>query len=481
MAGVGIKLNRIFNKRSLASSLYGIACSISYTIAPMLVVIGCLLLMFEVLGFDSVGMLERELFSCTILYIFIFSLLTSSPFNSVLSKYMADKIYTEDYDDVRPCMYFGLGCCLLTAAVLGIPFYLYEYFVGGVPAYYVFTSFMCFIALALVFCSMIFNSILKAYKYISTYFILGMLATFLLSLLFCFVLGMSITYSMLLALTIGFVLIAVLQMSHALKYFKNTSYSYRPVAKYFRRYWKLAVANLCYTLGLFAHNFVFWTHPWRLIVVNTYVCNQPYDMATCIAMFTNISASTFFISRVEMHFHERYSDYMNAVIGGKLDTIEKAKQRMFRTLATQVLSLVRLQFCVTIVIFLIANIILPVMGCSGVTMQIYPLMAVGYFMSFLYYSLMLYLYYFNDLTGAAVSSVIFALATIVGSIIAMHLPMTWYGLGFTLASLAAFTYSYFRLRWIEKHLDWFIFCRGSIIDKGVGEKPPSLVYSRSTV
>ncbi|MBR2055103.1 MAG: exopolysaccharide Pel transporter PelG [Clostridia bacterium] len=478
MAGVGIKLNRIFNKRSLMSSLYGVACSISYTIAPMLVVIGCLLLMFTVLGFDSVGMLERELFSCTILYIFIFALLSSSPFNSVLSKYMADHIYTEDYDDIRPCIFFGLGCCMVLAALLGIPFYLHVYFKGGVPAYYVFTSFMCFLALALVFCSMIFNSILKAYKFISIYFVLGMLVTFLLSLLFHFVLRMSITYSMLLALTIGFLLIAILQMSHALKYFKNSSHRFRPVARTFKRYWKLVAANFLYTFGLFAHNFVFWTHPWRMIIVNSYVCNQPYDMATCIAMFTNISATTFFISKVEMHFHEHYADYMNAVIGGKLDTIEKAKNRMFRTLSNQLLTLVRLQFCVSIVIFLLANIFLPILGCSGITMQIYSLMAVGYFMSFLYYSLMLYLYYFNDLSGAAISALIFAGVTVIGSFISMHLPVIWYGLGFTLASLAAFSYSYFRLRWIEKRLDHFIFCRGSIMEKGAGKKPSSLVFSR---
>lgn len=478
MAGVGIKLNRIFNKRTLTASLYGIACSIGYTIAPMLVVIGCLLLMYEVLGFDAVPMLERELFSCTVLYVFIFSLMTSSPFNSVLSKYMADHIYTEDYDDIRPCIFFGLACCMLTAAVIAIPFYLHEFFVGDVPAYYVFTSFMCYLSLALVFCSMIFNSILKAYKQISMFFIGGMLITFVLSVVFRYLLHFSITYSMLLSLAIGFMVIAVLQMSNALKYFKNSSYRYRPVAKTFRRYWKLVAANFLYTFGLFAHNFVFWTHPWRMVIVDSYICNQPYDMATCIAMFTNISASTFFISRVEMHFHERYADYMNAVIGGKLDTIDKAKNRMFRTLSNQLLSLVRLQFCVSIVIFLLANIFLPVMGCSGLTMQIYPLMAVGYFMSFLYYSLMLYLYYFNDLTGAAMSALIFAAVSFFGSIIAMKLPVLWYGSGFTLASLAAFTYAYFRLRWIEKHLDNFIFCRGAILDKGEGPKPSALVFSR---
>lgn len=34
-------------------------------------------------------------------------------------------------------------------------------------------------------------------------------------------------------------------------------------------------------------------------LVKTFVCNQPYDMATCLAMFTNLSASVIFISRVE--------------------------------------------------------------------------------------------------------------------------------------------------------------------------------------
>ena len=54
------------------------------TIAPMLTVIGALCIMEHFLGFDSVGYATRELFSCTVLYIFIFSLLTASPFNSVL-------------------------------------------------------------------------------------------------------------------------------------------------------------------------------------------------------------------------------------------------------------------------------------------------------------------------------------------------------------------------------------------------------------
>lgn len=76
MAGVGVKLNRIFEKRSIAADLIGFTYSIIITIAPVLLVIGTILLMGVVLGFNEVDYLTRELFSCTILYTFVFGLLT---------------------------------------------------------------------------------------------------------------------------------------------------------------------------------------------------------------------------------------------------------------------------------------------------------------------------------------------------------------------------------------------------------------------
>ena len=39
MAGIGVKLNRIYRKRSLTARLYGFAYSTVITIAPMFVVI----------------------------------------------------------------------------------------------------------------------------------------------------------------------------------------------------------------------------------------------------------------------------------------------------------------------------------------------------------------------------------------------------------------------------------------------------------
>ncbi|NLK74692.1 MAG: exopolysaccharide Pel transporter PelG [Clostridiales bacterium] len=477
MAGIGIQLNRIFNKHTLISSLYGIGFSFVFTIAPMLIVILCIMAMFVVLGFNEVGYLEREVFSSSILYIFIFSFLITSPFNTVLSKYQTDRIYEKRYEDIRPCIYVGTITILTLASFVAIPFYIYAIVVGRMAVYYVFTSYMCFLGLTLTFSTMIYNSILKQYKKLTLYFIYGMLVTFILSLIFRFVFNLSISYSMLLALTIGFIVIAVLELANVLSYFSNNSRRYREVLHYYRLYWKLIAANFLYTLGLFIHNFVYWAQPWHLLVHDTYISNQAYDMASFLAMITNISASILFITKVEMHFHDRYKDYTEAVIGGKLDSIEKAKNRMFRGLSSQIMSLAHVQFIISVIIFLLAIIILPIIGFSGLIMEIYPQLAVGYFISFLMYSELLFLYYFDDLNGAFINGLIYTGVSLIGSIIASKLPAIWYGAGFTVASFLAFTCSYFRLRWIERNLDKHVFCRGRVLKEIRDNMPEADVYN----
>ena len=330
MAGIGVRLNRIFSKNTIATDLVGFGYSTVVTIAPMLLVIAALVVEELTLGFSGVGFYRRELFSCTVLYIFIFGLLTASPFNPVLSKYMSDVIYNETYEDILPCYYVGLLMNLSFSLLLGIPFCLWEFFVGKVPMYYVFTGFCGYICLVLVFYSMLYLSICKDYKKISLYFTLGMVLAVLLSYVFVYLFRMEVTYSMLLSLVIGFFLIACLELALVTSYFRKNSGKYREVLHYFKKYWKLVGTNFLYILGLYIHNFVFWTTDGRMIVAKSFVCMQPYDMATCLAMFTNISASVIFITRVEMYFHDRYKAYSEAVIGGRGMDIDNAKSRMFR-------------------------------------------------------------------------------------------------------------------------------------------------------
>ncbi|MCI9598096.1 MAG: exopolysaccharide Pel transporter PelG [Firmicutes bacterium] len=478
MAGIGVKLNSIFEKQSIAADLVGFAYSTAVTVAPMFVVILDILLMGYVLGFDEVGYMEREMFSCTILYTFIFSLLTTSPFNAVLSKYMQDVIYEERYQDILPCFYLGLVMNLGLSCLVGAPFCLWEHFVGGVEVHYVFTGFCAFISLVMVFYSMIYLSICKDYQRISIYFLLGMIEAFLLSLVLRFLCHWSIGFSMLFALMTGFFLTAILEFATIKRYFRQNSNRYKPVLRYFTRWWQLIVTNFFYILGLYIHNFVFWTSDMRMVLVKSFVCNQPYDMATCLAMFTNISATILFIARVEMHFHEKYKAYSEAVIGGKGVDIENAKRRMFRQLVSELMTLVRIQFIISVVVYLVCTVMLPQLGFAGLIMRIYPSLAVGYFILFLMYAAILFLYYFNDMAGSVMTTCAFCAVTLVGSMIATRLPDIWYGVGLIAGTFTGWTVAYLRIRWVEKHLASHIFCRGILLKQENVPAPSSKVYDK---
>lgn len=478
MAGIGVKLNQIYGRNTLTTNIIGMGYSTALTIAPMLIVIAALYFMQYFLDFASVDYTTRELFSCTVLYIFIFSLLTASPFNSVLSRYMSDVIYAETYEDILPCYYVGMALNIGFSALVGIPFCVHEYLVGKVDILYVFTGYCGFVALVLVFYSMLYLSICKDYKKISLFFVIGMVCTVLLSLLFVKIWGWGITYGMLLGLVIGFWLIACLEFAVVRSYFRENSGKYREVLGYFKEFWPLAVTNFLYTLGMYVHNFVFWTTDLRMVVVKSFVCVTTYDMATCLAMFTNVSASVIFISRVEMNFHERYKAYSEAVIGGRGADIEISKKRMFRLLSEELMSLTRIQFIITLVVFLLCMIFLPQFGFGGMTIRIYPCLASGYFILFLMYAEIIFLYYFNDLKGSVITGLSFCLGTLVGSIVATHLPEIWYGMGLVIGSFIGWTVAYRRLQWMEKNLDVHIFCGGHLLTRSKGSCPSSKVYDR---
>lgn len=476
MAGIGVTLNKIFEKNTIFTSLVGFFYSAAITAAPMFLVIGNILLMGQMLGFSKAGYTDRELFSCTVLYIFIFALLSASPFNTVLSRYMSDVIYEEHYDDILPCFYVGLVLTLSLGCALAVPFCLHEYFVGGVALLYVFVGYCGFISLLLVFYAMLYLSICKDYGKISLFFLTGMAASFVLAWILVKQRSWEVTWAMLVSLTAGFFLTACLELGAVRQYFKTNSRRYRRVLGYFRTYWKLLMTNFLYTLGLYIHNFVFWSTDLRITVADSFICAEPYDMASCLAMFTNLSATVIFIARVEMHFHERYRAYSEAVIGGRGIDIENAKRRMFRQISTELMNLVRIQFIISVAIFLVCMIFLPQLGFSGMVLRIYPCLAAGYFILFIMYSAIIFLYYFNDMTGALLTAAGFCLTTFAGSLAATHLAEVWYGVGVIAGSFTGWTIAYGRLRWVEHHLDAHVFCRGSILKKGKGKRPSGKVY-----
>ena len=94
------------------------------------------------------------------------------------------------------------------------------------------------------------------------------------------------------------------------------------------------------------------------------------------------------------------------------------------------------------------------------------------------YSEMLLLYYFEDLTGAMMTSASFCFGTFAGSIWSSGLPDIWAGMGLVIGALIAFTVAFFRLHWLENHIAEHTFCKGTIIERVGKEKPTGKVFQK---
>ena len=478
MAGIGVKLNRIYSKKTMLTSLVGVGYSAVITVVPMLLVIAAVMLMEPLLGVSKLNYATRELYSCTILYIFIFGLLTTAPFSAVLSKYLSDVIYEETYQDILPCYYVGLVVNVVFSCMFGIPFAIWQYLSGNIGLEFICAGYCGYVIMVIVFYSMLFLSICKSFGKITWFFLVGMVTALLCAVIFVYGLRMETTLSMLIALDIGFLMIASLELAQVKSYFRDNSKRYKAVFQYLSKFRKLIMTNFFYMLGIYLHNFVFWTTDLQMVVADCFYSAPDYDMASCLGMLTSASATVIFISRVEMKFNGTYKGYSEAVIGGRGMDIESAKRRMFRQMSAELSHLVQVQFVISVLIFFLFIIFLPRLGFSGLVMEIYPALAVGYFIWFIMNAALIFQYYFNDLNGSLLSSFCFCAATLAGSMLSSKLPPMWYGTGLIFGAFVGWTVAYYRLRRIEKTLDVHIFCNGSIMKKGQGTCPSNKVFDR---
>ncbi len=477
MAGIGYELKKIFKEGSITRLASGIAYSTIVTVGPTVLVISTILSLYILLGMLSVPYYDRELLSSTVLYAFIFSLLLTSPFSGVMSRYIADKIYEEKYEDILPSFYMGIFLNILIGSILAIPFILRLIFVGGVDPMFAFVSYSFFMTLIISFYSMIYLSATKDYKMIALFYLIGMGSTFILALLFNYF-DFSVIKSILYAITIGFAIISILEFSYMKKYFIVNSGKYGDSLSYFVKHKDIWISNLFYILGLYIHNFVFWTHPSHTVIAKSYVTMQNYEMASTLAMFTNMSVIIIFTVMAETKFHTKYQQYNESVIGKTWQDINIAKNAMFKLLIQQLKYILSIQFIITASLFLMGMLVFPRIGFGGSILIMYPILVAGFLTIFLMYCNIVFMFYFNDNKSAKYTSLIFCASVFIGSLISLRFSEEFYGLGVFVGGFIGFTFSYFRLKYIEKNFDEHIFCDIEVVETIKGEIPSNIVYRR---
>lgn len=239
MAGIGFELKRIYKKRNMKNLLQGIGYSTVVTVGPTVMTILAVILSYRLLGISRESYADRELLSSMILYAFIFPFMITTPVNTVWSRYIADKIFTEQFDDILSSYYVGLVCVAVLGALLGVPFLVRSYFVSDISVRFLFTGYCLYMSLIIVFFTMTYLSATKDYKIITLYFFIGLAVGVLISMLLVLKLKDNLIDGILTGLAAGFFLIAVLQFTYVRRYFRVYSQNYKECIQYVLQYKRL--------------------------------------------------------------------------------------------------------------------------------------------------------------------------------------------------------------------------------------------------
>lgn len=466
MAGIGFELKKIFKERSILSLFKGVAYSAFTVIGPMLIIMLCLMVLNIVMETQSVDYSQKDLLTSLTLYIFIFSLILTSPLSAIISRFIADKIFEEKIDDILAGYYIGLLINTAIGVVFAAWFILLTIDKGDIEPLIMLIAGCLFISLLFVFYNMTFISALKKYKSIAFSFIAGMIITFVLALLLYKIFFWSFLLSVLIGMSTGFMFIAFILFALIKNYYKTNSNNYKEFLSYLWRYKLLFLTNLFYVLGLYIHNFVYWRFPPLAIIVASTLYSAPaYDTASFLAMMTNISTTVIFTVRVEINFHERYQAYCQQVLGGTGKDIIMAKDKMFKTLVREIFYIVQIQTIISIAVFLLLMIFASFLGFGGIIMSIYPALAAGYFLIFIMYCMIVFLYYFDDGIGAFISTLFFFIVTFVAAIISTNLKPNLYGISPFIGAFVGWTIAFYRLKYVEHNINRVVFSKGLIVKK----------------
>jgi uncharacterized membrane protein len=445
MAGIGFELRKILAKPGYLNTLraYGYAALISS--GPWVLSIVSL----AFLGIVCRGMAsdqQMELVFSSVTYVYALSLILTGPVQMVLTRYAADQMFGHKTNRIFPAIITTLACTSALSAIIGLVL-----FVGFVPAPLLFQlSAAClFVLVTSIWVMTVALTASKNYHGVLISFMSGYAISFLASWAFTRWLGPSAT---MLGMVTGHFVLLLLLLRITFKEIGEMEVKNLEIFGYFRKYSHLAFCGLFYNLGIWIDKILFWfISPDRKQVAGILYSSPDYDQVVYLSFLTIVPGMAVFLLTLETGFATHYEQFVQRVLGkGTFDQITEAKEGMVTALRTGFAQLIKIQGCVTLLLIIFADRILPAVGLGAVQGGSFQITTLGVFLLVLFLSQMTILFYLGKLRNAMICCLVFALVN--GTVTAWSIfsGEQWYGMGFLVASAAAATIAAIK---VNRHLE----------------------------
>ncbi len=454
MAGIGFELKKLFRSTGVFAILKAYGYTGMVTAGPMLLGVVFLLSISYLGEFFGLSKDNRDLLVCMITYALLASLLITSIFSMVTTRYVADMLYQDKEENVLPSLE-GALCLILPLG--GLVFGVFLWFSGLTFGLGV-LNFLFFMELLVVWMQMNYLTAIKDYKGIMIGYLIAIVVA-VCTILICHVLVGTSLGVLMWAVTCGYGVMMTFHFYLLYRYFKNTGkYSFE-FLRWFDEYGALAIIGFCMNIGLFSHLVLCWFSVIGEQILGLYYGAPQYDVSALFAFMTILITTINFVASVEVNFYPKYRRYYDLFNGtGSITEIQNAEEDMLTVLDYEITYTARRQFYGTALMLSLGLLILNwlPLGFDALMEGYFRILCVGYGVYAVGNVMMLILLYFTDYEGARNAAIIFAVSTTLGSVISYLVDPKYYGFSFCIGSMIYFLVCHYRLRTYTKELPYHI-------------------------
>ena len=456
MAGIGFELKRLFGVKGAIATVRAYSYAAVTCAGPM--ILGYALLLACSVIVDCAGALrqDRELMVSMITHSLLASLIVTSLFTMITTRYCADMIYEKRYEKILPSFFGSVSVMLVLGGVLYGLFLKFS----GLDAVYRTLSWVLFMILIVVWTQMNYLTILKDFRSIVLCFCVAVALAIGLGWTLCFRIHMEPVLAILIAVCAGYGIMMIWFFALLYQYLPAGSGSAIRFLEWYDKTPELGFIGFFNTIGMFGHLLIsWWCSPLRVQVRGLLYSTPTYDVPAIIAFFSIIITTINFTVFVETRFYPRYREYFSLFNdGGSIENIREAEKAMIHVLGDEMGYLALKQIFSTLLFIILGTIVIPQLplGFDSGMLQTFRCLCVGYAFYAVGNSLMLISQYFTDLKGAFYSTMIFAVLTNGLTLLFTYTMKSMHGLGFILGSAAFAVFALVRLCWFLRKLKFHV-------------------------
>lgn len=469
MAGIGFELKKLFSRKGLVATVRAYSYAAVVCAGPMLLGFLLLLLCMLMADFSGASRHSRELLVTMLTHALLGSLIVTSLFSMLTTRFCADMLYEKKYNAIISSFYGSLGIMLVTGGLL---YGVFLYF-SGVALIYKVQSWAFFMVLIVVWTEINYLTMLKDFKSIVLAFAVSVVIALILGAVFIWVFKIEVIAALMAAVTVGYSIMAVWYFLLIYQYFPEGFGTSMRFLQWFDTTPQLGFTGFLITVGLFGHLLIMWWASNLSVRVEGLFYGAPsYDVPAIFAFFSILITTVNFTTAVETRFYPKYKEYFSLFNdGGSIEDINEAEKNMIHVLSEELGYLSLKQIFSTVIFIIFGTIILPMLplGFNNEMLRIYRTLCVGYAFYGIGNSVMLCSQYFSDLSGALMSAGVFALFTNALTLIMSLTLNSFYGFGFLIGSMLFAAAAVLRLCFYLKRLKYNVLSRQPLfVSDGTG-------------